>query len=210
MFFMIFMAEVIAFIAWCVISSRRNKAMAEADETDINDDLHEKIEKHKALKKLIAVLCWIVMLFTGCTALMEKAIIRESWTTFNSERIAKIESTSDIKIDNHVKLKRYLEKFGGPDGPLYRIEFECDIDMFEFAEKNCGGYIECYAKDGKYYCIDYEKEKTEGIKELELCYEYDGKFEDKFDEYYVIRGEYHKFMIYKKGDIYVNEYMGGL
>lgn len=205
MFGLIFMAEVIAFIAWCVISSRRKKA-AEADETDINDDFQEEKKNHKAVRTLIAVLCWVIMLFTGCTALMEKAIIREKWTTFNSERIEKIESTSDIKIDNHVKLKKYVEKFGGPDGPLHVIEFECDLDMFEFAEKNCGGYIESYAKDGEFYCINYEKEKTEGIKELEFCYEYDGKYEDKFDEYYVIRGEYHNFTIYKKGDIYVHNY----
>lgn len=206
MFCMIFMAEVIAFIAWCVISSRRNKAMAEADETDINDLIQKEKKNRKAVRIIITVLCCVLMFFTGFIAALEKAVIHEKWTTFNSKRIAKIESTSGIKIDNHVKLKKYIEKFGGPDGPAHRIEFECDIDMFEFAEKNCDGYIESYAKDGKFYSIDYEKEANYGIKELELFDEYDGKYEDKYDEYYFIRGEHHNYKIYKKDDIYVHEY----
>ncbi len=205
MFCTIFMAEVIVFIAWCIISSRKNKAAAEVDDTEIIDELHEK-KKNKCVITVIKVLFCLLIILTGFVALLEKAIIHENWKTFDSERIAKIESSSGIKIDGHVKLKSYTEKFGGPDGPRHILKFECDIDMFEFAEKNCDGYIESYAKDGKFYCIDDEKEKTEGKKEFELFYEYDGKYGDKYDEYYVIRGKYHRFEIYKQGDTYVHEY----
>lgn len=155
LFFTIYVIAAII-IYWLVARKLRKKAESEkTDDTETmpkNSFLDHKNGIRQGIKGTLA----FVLISTGFVVFFMDGLIYDYWIFFGDKRTAFIEERYGIIVDDDIKLKKYTKIFGGPDGPISRLEFESKIDGLSFAEKNISGELEAYVQDGIYYPADTE------------------------------------------------------
>lgn len=92
--------------------------------------------------------------FVGMYSVMTYA----DYYIFTESRKETIAERTGITEGEGVDFTHFLHAFGGPDGPLIRLELECDTDGMTFLENCCDGTLSVYTVDGIVYDVDEQND----------------------------------------------------